>query len=153
MERERALAESQRLWSSDKKQMFSVLSGLQHGLPVEPCDASQRNHILQPWGSWYVFVNHLCSLPAFHSSTSSLSSLFWSFKIHLLNFLQSPERGAAFAVCTGLREVGIRQKLSVSFPVSFRFTAPDMPESFYPFPALGDEQGYKCSTFPQEWEL
>lgn len=50
----------------------------------------------------------------------------------------SPERGAALALGGGVREAGVRQELPVSFLISFRFTAADTPESFFPFPSLGD---------------
>lgn len=90
-ERGRALAGSQRLWSSDKKQMFGFLSEV-HTAWRSPSGAvwhfPAQSHTPAVRFLICGFVNHLCCLPAFHSNTSSLSPLFWSSKIHLLNFSQ-----------------------------------------------------------------
>lgn len=61
----------------------------------------------------------------------------------------SSERGTALALCEGVREAGISQKLLVSFLISFHFTGADVPESFFLSSALGDEQGCKHSPSPR----
>lgn len=106
--------------------------------PEEPCDTSRHNHILQQWGSWYVFVNHLCSLPAFHSSTSSLSSLFSSLKIHPLNSFPLISWKRSCFCCVHRTEGGWNQAEAVCLlPSLFWFYSTRHARKFLPFPSFG----------------